>query len=246
MVNRGDRVGIIGGNGCGKSTLSKLLLGIHRPRLGEATLFGRVTDWTEHFANVSYIGDPGHNAEELGLPTKLTIRQVVTTLSALYGTAAPSAHEMIERLGLRSLFDRKIANLSTGERKRLMVCLAFLKKPELIILDEPFDGLDKHIVVYIDELMQQLLQDRSTTVFLISHSQIEIDTYAERVYRIEGGKLTPVKQQHFDGEITVGENTRGLSGRSGKIMGELIETLKSSAAANGIALRLEAKSVTRE
>lgn len=248
MVNQGDRVGIIGGNGCGKSTLSKILLGIHRPRAGEAFLFGRPAKWTEHFADIGYIGDPGHNAQELGLPTKFTIRQVVNTLSALYGNQVGGAakDELVERLGLSSLYERKIGNLSTGERKRLMACLTFLRSPKLIILDEPFDGLDKHIVVYIQELMSLVMGDTSTTIFLISHSQIEIDTYCNRVYLIRGGGLERVIQHEYIGEMIVGDQTKPLTGRSGEVMGILIETLKGKEAASGLSLSLKSNGKSDE
>lgn len=243
-ISRGDKVGITGGNGCGKSTLSKILLGIYTYQSGSVSIFNRPAVWHEHFANVGYIGDPGHNAEELGLPTHLTINQVIMTLVNLYTMSDTeiAIDEMLEKLGLAALRDRKISNLSTGERKRLMTCITFLRKPDLLILDEPFDGLDEHIVVYIKALMKGVMANKSMSVLLISHSQIEIDTYTDRVYRIANKTLEPVQQQYFHGSLSLGDEVNEIKGRTGEIMDKMILLLKDEKSFSGLHLSLNHKS----
>ena len=229
-ILRGHQVGIIGGNGCGKSTLSKLLLGIFLPTEGNIKIFGKAVNWTAHFPEMGYIGDPGHNAEELGLPVKLTIWETIQTISSLYNAenTVTNPIEMIKKLGLYDLRNRQIRQLSTGERKRLMICLTFLKCPDLIILDEPFDGLDKNIVVYVNSLIKQAIESEYIAILLISHSRVEIDTYTNTVYQLQDRKLSTVVQRKFKGSIQVGDSKENLSGKAGEIIGELSSILRST------------------
>ncbi|HMO39219.1 MAG TPA: ATP-binding cassette domain-containing protein [Saprospiraceae bacterium] len=241
-IYQGDRIGIIGGNGSGKSTLTKLLLGIYRPKIGTISMFGKVVSWGEHFPNIGYIGDPGHNAQELGLPTGYTIQQVIDTLCALYNSQEVTSQSelLLSNLGLSDMKSRRIANLSTGERKRLMVCLTFLRMPDFIILDEPFDGLDESIVVYIKSVLSDALQNQALTIFFISHSKIEIDTFTKKVYRLKEGELFFEPQHFFSGELIIDSNSAiQFHENTGQVMGRMFKILESAKKNNRIALRLE-------
>ncbi len=247
-ISRGDRIGIIGGNGSGKSTLSKLLLGIYKPKSGTISLFGKPASWRVHYPDVGYIGDPGHNAQELGLPTTYTIRQIVDTLCALYNTdeIKEKSAMLLANLGLTELSSRRIANLSTGERKRLMVCLTFLQMPDFIILDEPFDGLDESIIIFIKSLLANALADHTLTLFLISHSKVEIDTFTNQVYRLQEGILQHEPQHFFTGELKVDDVSTPFTENTGQVMGRMIKLLESGKNNNQIILHLTSDNPSKD
>ena len=222
-VSPGERVGIIGGNGCGKSTISKLLLGIYPPSSGTVSLYGTPVSWTTNYPDVGYIGDPGHNAQELGLPIRLTVAELIDTYGALCRLKAPQTDTATIRQQLRlgEIEGRLIGHLSTGERKRVMAALVFMSAPTLLILDEPFDGLDVDIVQHIHAHLDRLLSDSHRTLLLISHSRIEIDTYADEVYRIQQQKLIPVVRPTYTGRIEYGSASESIEGLPGKVLGRL-------------------------
>lgn len=240
QVFAGERIGIIGGNGSGKSTISKLILGILSPQKGSIRLFGKPAKWYEHFPRLGYIGDPGHNAEELGLPTNLTVKQIGDTIKKLEQlSGAPENTEIsMEKLGLDRLKNRPIRNLSTGERKRLMAYLTFLRNPEFIILDEPLDGLDQSVVEYIKSLIIAAVEKRNTTLFYIAHDIVEIDTYTDRVFRLEKGVLLPELQRCFKGQLDNDGITNTIEEKTGQVIGRLIELMKSEKSNHGFHLHL--------
>jgi zinc transport system ATP-binding protein len=240
QVFAGDRIGIIGGNGSGKSTISKLILGILTPQKGIIELFGKPAKWYAHFPKLGYIGDPGHNAEELGLPTNLTVKQIADTVKKLEQLSGAKENEEVsmEGLGLEKLKNRLIRNLSTGERKRLMAYLTFLRNPEFIVLDEPLDGLDRSVVEYIKSLISTAIEKRNTTLFYIAHDIVEIDTYTERVFRLEKGVLHPEAQRRFIGRLNNNGKTISFEEKTGQVIGRLVNLMKSDDSNHGFQLQL--------
>lgn len=212
-VAPGERVGIIGDNGCGKSTLAKLFLGIFKPHRGNVFCFGKQASWATHLPQLGYIGDPGHNAEQLGLPAEVTVDRVLRLINRLEGNPAGQREEVKKRLGLDRLENRLIANLSTGERKRLMAGLTYLRKPRVLILDEPTTGLDKHIKPEVLNLIEEMTALPEVAVLFISHDRPEIDRFTERLFLLSNGQLAPAPSPRFratahrDGqqEIAVGK-----------------------------------------
>ncbi len=239
-VKPGERVGIVGPNGCGKSTLTKLLLGIIRPDNGEILLFGHKASWRNHLPRVGYIGDPGHNTEELGLPAKVRVGQLIDVLSSTHVGNQPifSLEEILECLELDILLDRPIERLSTGERKKLMACMTFLKNPDLIILDEPFDGLDWSVCEEVKRLVQQYTLQTHVSSILISHSQIDIDSFSDTVYVLELQKLHNLERPSYRGDVTVDGDRLSIQGRSGVILGHLSDVLAPTKTMNSLNLSL--------
>jgi ABC-2 type transport system ATP-binding protein len=236
----GERVGIIGGNGSGKSTISKLILGIHTPAEGKVKLFGHTVSWNTHFPRLGYIGDPGYNAEELGLPTDLKVGEILKLVRDLekFGGVKEMLDVSTKLLGLDNLKQRSIRNLSTGERKRLMAGITFLRNPEFIVMDEPLDGLDEDVVNYIKELITRTMVNNNTTLFYIGHDIVEIDTFTDKVFRLHEGKLLEEKQRHFQGTLRLDGTTKPFEKKTGEVIGCLIDVMKSPISADGLQLHL--------
>ena len=185
-VGKGEIYGFLGLNGAGKTTTIRALLGMVRPTTGEVTVLGRAVG--------PYGRGPwrqvGHLVEKPVAYPELTVREnleVARRLQGLFDKVATS--RVITLLKLDEYADRKAGTLSTGNLQRLGLARALLHEPELLILDEPANGLDPAGVVEIRELLANLARDKGVTVFMSSHILTEVDRLATRIGIIHKGRL---------------------------------------------------------
>ncbi|MFK3981596.1 ABC transporter ATP-binding protein [Micromonospora sp. NPDC050397] len=180
-VRAGEVVGLLGPNGAGKSTLLNLLVGVRRVSAGRVELFG---------------GDPrdranrqrlGVTPQETGLPPTLRVGEVVDYVSAHYADPVPRA-ELLDRFGIADLARRQTGGLSGGQKRRLAIALAFVGRPQLVILDEPTTGLDVEARHSLWEAIRSFHADGGT-VLLSSHYLEEIEALAQRVVVLGQGRV---------------------------------------------------------
>ena len=182
-VEQGDFFGFIGPNGAGKSTTIRTLMGLIRPSSGSATLLGRDAqrERTAILRQVGYL--PSESAFYPGM----RVRDVLRLSAGLRGlNCNSSARELCARLQLDS--DRKVDELSFGNRKKVGIVCALQHEPELLILDEPTSGLDP----LIQRAFFSILEERNragATVFLSSHILSEIQRHCRRAAIIREGQL---------------------------------------------------------
>ena len=184
-VGRQCITGFLGRNGAGKSTTIKMLLGMVRPTAGTGRVLGydiaHPAPSLEIRRRIAYVG------EDKGLYGYMTVGELIRFTRAFYADWQPDAEKRL--LGQYRLpLDRKIKAISKGMRTKLALLLALARRPELIILDEPSEGLDP---VSIEELMQTLQEVRAsgTSVFFSSHQLSEVEQIADRVLMIDQGRL---------------------------------------------------------
>ncbi|WP_026798757.1 ATP-binding cassette domain-containing protein [Planktothrix prolifica] len=118
----GDQIGILGDNGSGKSTIIKILLGLYSPEQGKVSLFDQKVSWKKHYPKLGYIGDPSYNLGELGLPTSLSVKNVVEIFKLLWKQSnqyLPSCDDIEQRLNIPNFYSCNIGKLSKGQRMRL-------------------------------------------------------------------------------------------------------------------------------
>jgi len=196
--------GFLGRNGAGKSTTIKMLLGMTHPTSGTGTLLGRnIDDPSENREarrNIAYVG------EDKQLYTYFTIEELVRFTQSFYADWRPEvAQRLLAEYELPP--KRKVRALSKGMRTKLALLLALSRKPELLILDEPSEGLDP---VAIEELLQRLVGAASegTTIFFSSHQIAEVERIADRVCIIDHGTLVEDfsldELQHDYRKVTLG------------------------------------------
>jgi ABC-2 type transport system ATP-binding protein len=181
-VPQGAIYALVGANGAGKTTLIKLLMSIFRPTSGRASVLGIDTHQLadKHFNRVGYV------SENQELPEWMTVAFMLDYLRPFY----PQWDCALEQQLIRQ-FDlplkRKLRHLSRGMRMKAAFASALAYRPSLIVLDEPFSGLDPLVR---DELIERLL-DRApeTTIFLSSHDLAEIESFASHVGFLEHGRL---------------------------------------------------------
>jgi ABC-2 type transport system ATP-binding protein len=184
-VSRDQITGFLGRNGAGKSTTIKMLLGMTHPTSGSGTLLGHsITDPRQNREarhHVAYCG------EDKQLYAYMSVKQLIRFTSSFYPDwRSEVASRLLDQFQLPQ--NRKVKALSKGMRTKLALLLALARRPSLLILDEPTEGLDP---VSIEELLQTLsgLPADGTTVFFSSHQISEVERIADRVCIIDRGQL---------------------------------------------------------
>ncbi|OLC79725.1 MAG: ABC transporter [Acidobacteria bacterium 13_1_40CM_4_65_8] len=184
-VARHGITGFLGRNGAGKSTTIKMLLGMTRPTSGSGTIVNRRIDHPreslEARRRVAYV------AEDKQTYAYMTVEQMIRFTRSFYTDWQPDLERrLLDELGLPAR--RKVKALSKGMRTKLALLLALARRPELLILDEPSEGLDP---VSIEELLQTLVATAAegTTIFFSSHQIAEVERIADRVCIIDHGQL---------------------------------------------------------
>lgn len=186
QVHRGEIYGFLGLNGAGKTTTIRLLLGMVRPTSGFVDIVGaRVGPRSE-----SLWRRVGHMVESAAAYPELTVLENLEHARRLYDLRDPgSVARVIEHFGLREYASRKAGTLSLGNFQRLGLARALLHEPDLLVLDEPANGLDPAGVVEVRDLLRGLARERGVTVFMSSHILTEVDRLATRVGIIHRGRM---------------------------------------------------------
>lgn len=182
-VRRGEVFGFLGPNGAGKSTTIRCVLDLLRPTAGVIEVLGLDPrrDGVEVRQRVAYV--PG----ELRLPERQTGHQLVGAIARLRGGLdAVRARELAERLGLD--LSHRLRDLSSGNRRKVALLLAFVSNAELLVLDEPTSGLDPLMQREFLRLVREA-REAGVTVFLSSHVLSEVQRVADRVAVLRSGKI---------------------------------------------------------
>jgi ABC-2 type transport system ATP-binding protein len=185
-VRFGEIYGFLGLNGAGKTTTIRLLLGMVRPQAGSIKVLGQTIGphgngpWRR----------VGHLVERPTAYPELTVRENLEVSRRLYGIPDRQASgQVLESLGLGPYAESRAATLSTGNFQRLGLARALLHGPDLLLLDEPANGLDPAGVVEIRQLLSHLAHHQGVTVFMSSHILSEVDRLATRIGIIHQGRL---------------------------------------------------------
>ena len=188
IFEKGKIHGIVGNNGSGKTVLMKCICGFLKPDSGVIFVnhkqVGRETDFPE---------DIGIIIETPGFLPHLSGTQNLKILASLQKKANDhTIRAVLEQVGLDPDMKKPVGKYSLGMRQRLGFAQALMEDPSLLILDEPFNGLDKYGVVHIRNVIKGL-QAEGKTVILASHNQVDIDELCDMVCEMDAGVLTVVR-----------------------------------------------------
>jgi ABC-2 type transport system ATP-binding protein len=188
QVERGEFFGFLGPNGAGKSTTIKMLTGLLRPTKGSAFVAG-IDVWKDPLAARARMGVL---PEFLNLYERLTGREFVTFAGHMYGIADADikrrSEELLHILTLADDADKLIVDYSVGMRKKVALAAALIHRPQVLFLDEPFEGLDPVSSRVIRSILQDLTQ-HGTTIFFSSHIMEVVEHLCTRVGIINQGSL---------------------------------------------------------
>ncbi len=183
-VPAGSIFGLLGPNGAGKTTTIRMALGIIAPDSGDVTLLGGDVS-TKALEGVGYL------PEERGLYRKMKVLEMLVFLAAIKGVktadAQARARTWLKRLGLEQWAERRSQELSRGMQQKVQFVATVLHEPRLLVLDEPFAGLDPVNVKLLQEIILEL-RDRGATVILSTHMLERSEKLCDHVCLINGGR----------------------------------------------------------
>jgi len=185
-INRGEVFGLLGPNGAGKTTTIRLLLCLIKPTNGTIKLLGKDVNYgtTEILEEIGYLPSDFVTYQDM------TVGQILRYFNHLRSKPFISLSELCEQFNLQ--LDRRVRELSRGNRQKIGIVQAFMHDPDLIILDEPSTGLDP----LLQKEFQQLVKKRKAagaTQFISSHLLSEVETLCDRIGIIKDGKLVTVE-----------------------------------------------------
>jgi len=180
----GELLGLIGPNGAGKSTTIKILLDFMKPDSGDVSIFGKPM-------NESLKNDIGYLPEERGLYKRLSAIDQILYFSSLKGLdhsiARERAGQLLRRTGMLESKHKRIKDMSKGMGQIIQFIVTIIHDPQLIILDEPFSGLDPVNTEMIKQIIAQL-RDEGKTVILSTHQMNQVEEVCDRVLMINQGR----------------------------------------------------------
>src|SRR3954471_2906887 len=212
-VPPGTIYGLLGPNGAGKTTAIRMIMDIYAPDEGTVRLFGDVSGGRAHSARIGYL------PEERGLYPKMRVLDVLVFLAETKGvarrTARAKALEWLDRLGLADWRLRKVSDLSKGMQQKVQFISTVLHDPELVILDEPFSGLDPVNSQVLRETVLEFRR-RGKTVLFSTHIMEHAEKLCDRLCIIARGRklidgtLAEVKRTHGGKHLFIGfDGTQG-------------------------------------
>lgn len=189
-VERGEIVGLLGPNGAGKTTSFRMTCGMVSPSSGQVLLEGTdVSDWPMYRRAQRGMG---YLAQESSVFVRLSVEQnILAVLELLHVRRPERLHltaDLLEQFGLTRLRKSIASTLSGGERRRLEIARCLASKPSLILLDEPFTGIDPVTIQGIQEIIRNL-RDRGIGILLTDHREMETLTITDRNYIIVAGRV---------------------------------------------------------
>lgn len=199
-VRAGEVYGFLGANGAGKSTTIRMLLGLITPSSGAIRLFGQDLRHGQPSRRLGSLVDGG------AFYPFLSGRRNLEVLAKTQGLSPDRIDPLLAQVGLEGTSKRKVKGYSTGMRQRLGVAAALLNDPDLVILDEPANGLDAAGIQEMRALIRSLAEDQGKTVFLSSHLLNEVQQVCDRIGIIDRGVL--IREDTVDGILATEERFR--------------------------------------
>ncbi|MFO7768390.1 MAG: ATP-binding cassette domain-containing protein [bacterium] len=212
----GEVFALLGPNGAGKTTLIRMIMDITRPDSGAVRFDGRpIGEDIKH--RIGYL------PEERGLYLKQKVAEVVAHFGRLHGLGRSEARERtrewLHRVDLGAWGEKNVEDLSKGMQQKAQLALTLLHDPDLVILDEPFSGLDPVNTRMVKDFILEMKQ-QGKTVVLSTHQMAQVEAVADRVFmisrghRVLYGTLKEIKQEHSDNAVLVnpGVDASGVEG----------------------------------
>jgi len=184
-VEKGSIYGFLGPNGAGKTTTLRLLLGLLKKQQGSILVFGK--EFEQH--RIESLQNIGSLIEQPSLYGHLTAKENLNIYRKIYGVRKESIGSVLQLVGLEGTGKKKAKQFSLGMKQRLSIAIALLHNPELLILDEPTNGLDPNGIIETRELIKKLNKENGVTIIVSSHILAEVERMATHVGIIHKGRL---------------------------------------------------------
>lgn len=204
-VKEGEIFGLLGVNGAGKTTTFRMIMGLLEPSSGLVTLNGKKIDY-------SVTDNIGFLTEERSLLTKMTVKEQCLFYGTLKGMTEEKIlsrlKELLKKFGIEEYYDKKIKELSKGNQQKIQFITAIINEPKLLILDEPFSGLDPFNVELFKNEITEMAAKGSMIIFS-SHRMEHVELFCKKLVVLMNGKsvlegyLSDIKEQYRKKNIIV-------------------------------------------
>jgi Cu-processing system ATP-binding protein len=181
-ISKGGIFAILGPNGSGKTTLIKCLLGMVIPNKGEI-----IFDKKSVLRQWAYRNNLNYLPQIANFPPNLTVLELINMVKNLRPKDSNS-EELIELFGLKTSLDKKLGNLSGGTKQKVNIVLAFMFDSDLIVLDEPTNGLDPIALIHLKKIIQKE-KDKGKTILITTHIMSFVDEVADEIVFLLDGKI---------------------------------------------------------
>jgi ABC-2 type transport system ATP-binding protein len=186
-INKGTIIGLLGPNGCGKSTTIGMMLGLIKPTSGEVIINNKniETNRTDLLQKINFI------SPYIELPKKLTIEENLKVYGRMYGVKnlKDKIIELTEKLNLTEFKKRKTGELSSGQKNRVSLAKALINDPEILLLDEPTASLDPDVGDYVRGIIEKFSSNNKKTILIASHNMNEVERLCDEVMMMKNGEI---------------------------------------------------------
>ena len=186
-IGKGKIIGLLGPNGCGKSTTIGMMLGLIKPSSGTVIINGQNIEQnrTDLLEKMNFI------SPYVELPKKLTVEENLKVYGRLYGVKnlKDKIYDLMEKLNLLEFKSRKTGELSSGQKNRVSLAKALINDPEILLLDEPTASLDPDVSDYIRGFIESYASNKAATILLASHNMNEVERLCHEVMMMKNGEI---------------------------------------------------------
>ena len=188
-IEKGSIVGLLGPNGCGKTTTIGMILGLIKPTSGVVLIDNKNIEneknRTQILEKVNFI------SPYVELPKKLTVQENLKVYGKMYGVnnLQDKISDLMKHLNLIEYEKRKTGELSSGQKNRVSLAKALINDPEILLLDEPTASLDPDVGDYIRTYIESFASKRGTTILLASHNMNEVERLCSKVMMMKNGQI---------------------------------------------------------
>jgi ABC-2 type transport system ATP-binding protein len=188
QIERNKTVGLLGPNGCGKTTTIGMILGLVTPTEGEILIEDKNIN---QFKRDEILQRFNFASPYVELPKKLTVKQNLEIYGRLYGVENldKRINEISSDLDIKNFYDRKTGELSSGQKNRVSLAKSLINRPEILLLDEPTASLDPDIGDFIRGYIQDYKSKNKVTVLLASHNMSEVERLCDSIIMMKNGNI---------------------------------------------------------
>jgi len=188
VIEANNTLGLLGPNGCGKTTSIGMMLGLITPTSGEILIDGIKLNSKNRIKLLNLMNFASPYVE---LPKKLTVKQNLEVYARLYGVInkAQRIEELVEDLNLGKFLNKNTGELSSGQKNRVSLAKSLINKPKLLFLDEPTASLDPDIGDFVREYLEKYKNKNELTILLASHNMKEVERLCGKVIMMKQGKI---------------------------------------------------------
>ena len=185
VINKGKIIGLLGPNGCGKTTTIAMILGLVKPTSGEVLIKGKNIEKER----INLLEKMNFISPYVELPKKLTVEENLKVYAGLYGVknVNEKISELVNELRLNKFLKKKTGELSSGQKNRISLAKALINDPEILMMDEPTASLDPDTGDFVRSFIEHYSSKTNVTILLASHNMNEVERLCDSVMMMKDG-----------------------------------------------------------